>query len=256
MMMELHSPDLICDQQRANTSANPKSAHTNTSQVSPWLSPLSYFLGLNFLPLFFRRIQVTGQENIPATGPVILAPTHRSRWDSLLLPYATGRCVTGRDLRFMVTKTECRGLQGWFIRRLGGFPVDTQHPSITSLRHAVELVEDGEMLVIFPEGGIRKGKLHPLKPGTGRLALTAESSHPGLGIKIVPIGINYSQPDPNWGTDVSIHIGSAIAVADYTNGCVKRDAKRLTSDLAHALQELIHHESQITHNAFAQMPNS
>jgi 1-acyl-sn-glycerol-3-phosphate acyltransferase len=254
MMMELHSPNLIFDQQRANTSANPKSAHT-TSQVSAWLSPLSYFLGLNFLPLFFRRIQVTGQENIPATGPVILAPTHRSRWDSLLLPYATGRCVTGRDLRFMVTKTECRGLQGWFIRRLGGFPVDTQHPSITSLRHAVELVEDGEMLVIFPEGGIRKGKLHPLKPGTARLALTAESSHPELGIRIVPIGINYSQPYPNWGTDVSIHIGSAIAVADYTNGCVKRDAKRLTSDLGHALQELIHHESEITHSAFAQMPN-
>jgi len=256
MMMELHSPDLICDQQRANTSANPKSAHTSTSQVSPWLSPLSYFFGLNFLQLFFRRIQITGQENIPATGPVILAPTHRSRWDSLLLPYATGRCVTGRDLRFMVTKTECSGLQGWFIRRLGGFPVDTQHPSITSLRHAVELVEDGEMLVIFPEGGIRKGKLHPLKPGTARLALTAESSHPGLGIKIVPISINYSQPYPNWGTDVSIHIGSAIAVKDYTNGCVKRDAKRLTSDLAHALQELIHHESEITHNPFAQMPNS
>jgi 1-acyl-sn-glycerol-3-phosphate acyltransferase len=88
------------------------------------------------------------------------------------------------------------------------------------------------------------------------LALSAESSHPGLGVKIVPININYSQPYPNWGTDVNIHIGSPLTVADYTHGCVKQDAKRLTADLAKMLQQLSHHESKIINHRFAEVPNS
>ncbi|MBW4632143.1 MAG: 1-acyl-sn-glycerol-3-phosphate acyltransferase [Iphinoe sp. HA4291-MV1] len=239
------------------TSDNTKVAHITTSQISPWLSPLVYFLGGHFLmPFFFGRIRVTGQENIPKTGPVILAPTHRARWDSLLIPYATGRCVTGRDLRFMVTITECQGLQGWFVRRLGGFSVDPKHPSIKTLRHSVELLEHGEMLVIYPEGGIfRDRKVHSLKPGIARLALSAESSHPKLDIKIIPISINYSQPYPTWGTDVSIHIGSPLEVANYARGSLKQNAKRLTGDLAIALKKLSHQESEVIPHAFAEIAN-
>ncbi|MDB9376621.1 1-acyl-sn-glycerol-3-phosphate acyltransferase, partial [Nodularia sphaerocarpa] len=107
--MEIYTSDETCPQTPASTKANNQVAHT-TSRVSPWLSPLLYLLGRHLLlPLFFGQIEITGQENIPLTGPVIFAPTHRSRWDSLLLPYATGRCVTGRDLRFMVTINECQG---------------------------------------------------------------------------------------------------------------------------------------------------
>ncbi|MGH8001646.1 MAG: lysophospholipid acyltransferase family protein [Brasilonema sp.] len=257
-MIELNSPsDTSCDHP-TTTPESAKVDHITTSEISPWLSPVVYFLGGHLvLPFFFGRIYVTGQENLPKTGPVILAPTHRARWDPLLLPYAAGRCVTERDLRFMVTITECQGLQGWFVRRLGGFSVDPKRPSITTLRHSVELLEQGEMLVIFPEGGIfRDRKVHPLKPGIARLALSTESNHPGLGIKIVPISINYSEPYPTWGTDVSIHIGSAIEVANYTKGSLKQDAKRLTGDLAIGLQKLNHQELEITPRAFAEIANS
>lgn len=256
-MIELHSSsDTFCETS-ANTPANVMVAPT-TSRVSPWLSPMLYLLGRHFvLPFFFGRIRITGQDHIPTTGPVILAPTHRARWDSLVLPYAAGRCVTGRDLRFMVTITECQGLQGWFIRHMGGFPVDPQRPSITTLRHTVELLQNGEMLVIFPEGGIfRDGKVHELKSGIARLALKGESSHPELGVKILPISINYSQPFPNWGTDVNIHIGSPIKVADYTMKGVKQGAKCLTADLAKALKQLSHQQSEFTTHAFAEIANS
>jgi 1-acyl-sn-glycerol-3-phosphate acyltransferase len=257
-MISLKSPSNTSIEHLATTIETANVTHITTSEISPWLSPLVYFLGGHvLLPSFFGHIRVTGQKNLPQTGPVILAPTHRARWDSLLLPYVAGRCVTGRDLRFMVTVTECQGLQGWFVQRLGGFSVDPQHPSITTLRHSIELLERGEMLVIFPEGGIfRDRKVHPLKSGIARLALSAESSHSGLGIKIVPIGINYSEPYPTWGTDVSIHIGSAIEVADYTKGSLKKDAKRLTGDLTMALQKLSHQESLITPCAFAEIANS
>lgn len=93
-----------------------------SSRVSPWLAPLAYFLGCRIvLPLHFGKITTSGQENLPTTGPVILAPTHRSRWDAVIVPAVTGRTVTGRDLTFMVSANEASGLQGWFVRRLGGF---------------------------------------------------------------------------------------------------------------------------------------
>lgn len=211
-----------------------------TSRISPWLTPLIYFLGCRLVfPLYFGHIEVTGQENLPSSGPVILAPTHRSRWDPLLIAAVTGRGVTGRDLKFMVTADEFRGIQGWFIRRLGGFPVDIKHPAITTLRHGFELLQEGEMLVIFPEGGIfRDGSLHPLKPGLTRLAVSVESSHPGLYIKIVPVSICYSQPFPHWGCDVQIRIGPPLGVADYCTKSVKQNAKHLTADLEVALNDL------------------
>lgn len=216
-----------------------------TSRVSPWLASLAYTLGRLFLPLFFKQIEVTGQENLPTSGAVILAPTHRSRWDALLVPYATGRTVTGRDLRFMVSADEVTGLQGWFVKRLGGFPVDTKRPTITTLRHGVELLQEGEMLVIFPEGNIfRDGSVHPLKPGLARLALSAESSQPGLAVRIVPISISYSQPVPHWGCNVKIFIGSPVLVADYSTGSMKQNAKQLTTDLETALKELKQNSEQ------------
>ncbi len=58
------------------------------------------------LPAFFSAIKVVGRENLPSSGPLLLAPTHRARWDALLLPLAAGRRVTGRDCRFMVTLDE------------------------------------------------------------------------------------------------------------------------------------------------------
>ena len=70
---------------------------------------------------------VLGAENLPKQGPVLLAPTHRARWDALMIPMAAGRRVTGRDCRFMVTRTEMSGLQGWFLHRLGCFAVDQQN---------------------------------------------------------------------------------------------------------------------------------
>ncbi len=253
-MMEFDSIFDTSRQKTANCRVSTNLANTN-SRISPWLSSLTYLLAGNILlPFYFSQITIVGQENLPKSGPVILAPTHKARWDSLLLPYATGRNVTGRDLRFMVTSTECRGFQGWFVRRLGGFPVNSQRPSITTLRHTVELLKRGEMLVIYPEGGIfRDREVHPLKPGIGRLALSAESSHPGLGVKIVPLTFNYSHPYPNWGTDVSIRIGSPIKVSDYNRGCVKQDAKSLTDDLAHSLQQLNYQYDDLASSGFVQI---
>lgn len=214
------------------------------SRVSPWLATLAYPLNCGVvIPGYFGAIDITGRNHLPTNGPVILAPTHRSRWDALLVAHAVGRHVTGRDLRFMVSANEMTGMQGWFIRRLGGFPVNPKQPAIASLRFGVDALHDQEMMVIFPEGGIfRDNSLHPLKPGLARLALQAELSKPGLGVRIVPIHISYGEPFPTWNCNVRIQIGEPLYVQPYcqSNGpeATKQNACQLTSHLASALQKL------------------
>ena len=214
--------------------------------VSPWLSCLLYPLGCHLLiPSYFGKLDIIGREHIPRTGPVLLAPTHRSRWDALIVPYTAGRWKTGRDLRYMVSENETWGLQGWFIRRMGGFPVDPRHPGLSTIRQSVEILSNGEVLVIFPEGDIfREKSVQPLKPGIARIALQAESKRKVKEtVKIVPISIHYSRTYPQWGTDVKVKVGFPLDVANYDLSLVRKTSKRLTSDLEEALRELYDHDS-------------
>ena len=211
------------------------------AKVSPWLTCLVYPLGCYLLlPSYFGKLEIAGRENIPRIGPVILAPTHRSRWDALIIPYTAGRWQTGRDLRYMVSENEMRGLQGWFISRMGGFPVDPQHPALSTIRESIKVLSQGEMLVIFPEGDIyRQQPVQPLKGGIGRIALKAQSQREVKeSVKIVPISIHYSQAYPNWGTKVKVKVGCPLDVADYPVDAVKTSAQRLTEDLEGALKDL------------------
>lgn len=210
------------------------------SSISPWLAPLSYFIGRHIvMPFYFRRINIIGKENIPKEGSVILAPTHRSRWDALIIAYATGRLVTDRDPKFMVTMAEVKGLQGWFIRRLGGFPINPKNPAVSCIRHGVKLMLNKEMLVIFPEGRIfRDNQVHPLKTGLARIGLQAESHQSNLDVKIVPISLNYNPVIPRRGCNVTVDIGVPLSVKDYIYNSGKKQAKYLTMDLETALKNL------------------
>ena len=161
---------------------------------------------------FFRRRIVIGGENLPLDGSVVLAPTHRSRWDALMLTMASGRRITKRDCRYMVTRSEMRGLQGWFLNRLGCFPIDQGRPSLTTLRFAVDLLISQQQLVVFPEGKInRYGETVKLKKGLIRLAQLA--SNKGLDIKIVPVGLAYSEVIPKFYGSASICFSKPIVIS-------------------------------------------
>lgn len=230
-------------QPRRDSSTGQRPTASAQSCISPWLTPMVYpLLRHSVVPTFFGDITITGQENIPRSGPVILAPTHRSRWDALITPYATGRHVTGRDLRFMVTVDEMTGPQGWMIRQLGGFAINPRQPAIASLRFGMEILKNQEMMVIFPEGAIfRDRQIHPLRPGLARLAVQAESNNPELGVTIVPMDLHYCDPIPSWGTDIIVKIGQPLVVRDYcpSHMTSKVKAKHLTVALTQALENLL-----------------
>ena len=173
------------------------------------------------LKCFFCEKKIINNDfSIPANSSIILAPTHRSRWDGLVLTMAMGRRITNKDCRFMVTKSEMRGIQGWFLKRLGCFSINQLSPSLTALRYAIELIEKGDQLVVFPEGKINKyGKKLVLKEGLYRLARLATKKTDS--IIIIPIGIAYSKVSPKFRSNFCLSFGQPISMHDYLNLTIK-----------------------------------
>ena len=173
------------------------------------------------LRLFFSKKKIINNDfSIPINSSIILAPTHRSRWDGLVLTMAMGRRVTKKDCRFMVTKSEMTGIQGWFLKRLGCFSINQLSPSLSALRYAVDLIKKREQLVVFPEGRINKyGKKLVLKEGLYRLARLATKTTDS--IIIIPIGIAYSKVPPKFRSQFCLSIGKPIFMEDYSNLDIK-----------------------------------
>jgi 1-acyl-sn-glycerol-3-phosphate acyltransferase len=183
------------------------------------------------LPAFFGGITVLGREHLPTTGPVLLAPTHRARWDALLLPHAAGRRVTGRDCRFMVTMDEMVGLQGWFLHRLGCFPVNQGRPTMASLRLAIDLLSRAQQLVVFPEGRIQRTDepIH-LHQGLARLTQLAEGQ--GVSVAVVPVGIAYGHAIPRLRDRAAVCFGPPLERV----GEGREAARSFTHELAQAMR--------------------
>ena len=184
------------------------------------INPVLGFIAMFFtqdvvLRFFFSKKKILNNGfSVPINSSIILAPTHRSRWDGLVLTMAMGRRVTKKDSRFMVTKSEMRGIQGWFLKRLGCFSINQLSPSLSSLRYAIDLIARGEQLVVFPEGEINKyGKRLVLKEGLFRLARLAAKKK--KSIIIIPIGIAYSKVSPKFRGEFCLSFGKPISINDY-----------------------------------------
>ena len=203
--------------------------------VQPLLAVLAMWLTQDIvMRFFFSKKIIIGKENLSSLkGSVILAPTHRSRWDGLALTLATGRRITNKDCRFMVTTPEMKGIQGWFLRRLGCFSINQASPSLFSLRYALDLILSENQLVIFPEGKINKtGKLIQLKQGLFRLAKLARRK--GETVKIVPIGIAYSNVIPKFGDSFALCIEKPIELDDFSSSSTDDFNRSLSASIKKA----------------------
>lgn len=124
-------------------------------------------------------IRSIGEENIPMTGPLIVAPNHMSYLDPPIIA-----CSQRREVTFMA-KEELFAvfLLGWLIRSLGAFPLKRGAGDRDAIRKAIDLLKSGRALLVFPEGtrgnGVTLGKI---TPGVSTLAKNT-------GAMVLPVGI-------------------------------------------------------------------
>ena len=120
-----------------------------------------------FMRLYFR-MYISGAEHIPAEGAAIVAPNHKSFYDSFFIAVCTPRPV-----RFMAKSELIEAHYGPLLVRLGAFPVRRGQSDAEALETAREILRQGGLLALFPEGTrIRDpDELGHPKRGAGRLAL-------------------------------------------------------------------------------------
>jgi 1-acyl-sn-glycerol-3-phosphate acyltransferase len=153
-----------------------------------WLYTLIRIVSYPYCRLVYR-VHAVGLANVPADGPVILAPNHFSAMDHWFVGI-----LLRRRVRFMAKSQLFRGrVLEFILSHAGAFPVRRGKQDEEAMATARILLEQGGMLVIYIEGGrSRTGKLGDrARPGVGRLTL--ETSTP-----VVPVAIYGSERARNW----------------------------------------------------------
>lgn len=124
---------------------------------------------------------VQGLEHIPATGPLLVACNHRHWMDTILLPLAVQRV---RYVQFLGKEELFRNpALGWLMKELGVIPLDRGKGDVAALKKAMEVLQAGGCLGLFPEGTrSRTGK--PLKPKPGIAFLAHRSGAPVVPARV------------------------------------------------------------------------
>ena len=151
--------------------------------MSPFVYHFATKLTKYFLLPIYARVQVHGIENMPSTGPIIIASNHLNDVDPGIL------CTRIDRVLVFMTKAELFKipLLAQFLRAFGAFPVRRGEADLGSLRLASAALAEGKALVIFPEG-TREGPpevLAKAHPGAALLALRQD-------VPVVPVAIQGS----------------------------------------------------------------
>jgi 1-acyl-sn-glycerol-3-phosphate acyltransferase len=184
------------------------------------------------------KLDLSGFDNVPATGPAILAANHISFLDSMFM-----MTLVDRNISF-VGKAEY--MDSWKTKyvfpALGMIPIDRSggDKSQAALQTAERVLRRGELFGIFPEGTrSRDGVLHKGRTGAVRLALK-------VGCPILPVGIagtrEIQPPDakfPKFGKECSIRVGRPIRVDRYRErGDDHLLLRQITDELMYEIREL------------------
>ena len=138
--------------------------------------------------LLVYRCAAIGVDNVPPSGPVILAPNHFSQWDHFF-----AGVYLRRKVRFMAkSQLFTNPVITWILHHGGAFPVRRGHKDEEAFITAHTILEKGGCLLMYTEGGrSRTGRLGSPRPGVGRVALES-------GIPVVPVAIHGSLGVRGW----------------------------------------------------------
>ncbi len=207
------------------------------SRKPDWIYDLARVVTTPISLFLYRTISID-VDNVPASGPVILAPNHFSIMDHFL----TGVWLR-RKIRFMA-KSQIFGqnpILDFIFRHGGVFPVRRGHGDQETFKTVHAILEGGGCLLIYCEGGrSRTGELGEARPGVGRAALES-------GAPVVPVAILGSQGIRGWRRlvfpKVTIRYGEPLSfdvVAEPDRDQQQAAAAEIFSHVREMYEELAH----------------
>ncbi len=200
------------------------------------------------LRLFYARIEVVGAENVPASGPLIVAANHHnSIVDAMIL-----MAVIPRPVRILANAPLFRHpLIGPFLRLVGGLPVHRRkeagndpHKNVALFAATTAALRAGGAILIFPEGRTQpEPALQEIRTGTARMLLAAEGGASGTArVTLLPVGLVFDQPGTFRTGRALVLVGRPVPTADCASGddaATVRAARLLTDRLADGLRAQI-----------------
>ena len=202
------------------------------SHLTPLITSIAF--GARTIARSFTRVRIEGAlDEIPSSGPVILAANHISNADPVILGAWLTKSL-GRRIHWLGKKELFEWpVIGWVARNGGIHPVDRAAADVDAIRTAQRVHVEGQVLMIFPEGTRSPtGELQPPKDGLAMLALRTDAP-------IVPIGISNTdrvwpkgQLLPRPGGHATMRIGRPFRLSDeLPEGLDRKSAKKAATEL-------------------------
>lgn len=191
----------------------------------------------NLLEFIFRMfshcfgIKVIGLENIPKSGPLILACNHLSNFDPILMGGFAGK--RRHSIYIMKKEISSWPFLGWLFKHYGYIYIDRKRKGgdLHALKEALKVLKNGESLALFPEGTRSKtGQIGKAKAGVGFLVYHS-------GAPIVPIRIVDSDKLPfKWGPKVIF--GKPFSIKADENRPVKEQYQEFADKVMNEIKKL------------------
>ncbi len=200
-----------------------------------WYRFVNWLVRNVFFGLVTGGLRSLGRENVPNSGAVIVAPVHVSHLD----PPATACAMPHRRLRFMAKEELFRGIFGKIIASLGAYPVHRGDGDMEAIRKSIEMLNEGEALLVHPEGTRGDGvTMQPINKGVAMLAKRT-------GALVVPVGIVGTHIVMPRGKKrgprhrITVVFGQPFTYAEIAKGLTDRESRELFSQtLAQKIQAL------------------
>lgn len=147
------------------------------------------------------KLVVHGNTNLPKT-PLVICANHINLWDPILLAI-----IFDRPIRFMAKKELFENkFLGFLLEKFGAFPVDRDNVNIKTIKDAIKLVKNNEVLGIFPEGTrVKTVSEENMKTGVAMIASRACAD-------VIPVFINSNY---KFRSKVEVFVRDKIAISSF-----------------------------------------
>ncbi len=177
-----------------------------------------FFFNLLFRTFFGYRI--SGKNHLPSRGPFIICANHTSWFD----PPLTGCIVPAKNRVHFMAKEELFHILflGWIIKKMGAFPVRRNTADRKAIRQALQILEAGGVVGLFPEGTrIKTGALGKPMQGAGLIAVKSQKP-------VVPVAIKWP---PGLFKRIQVAIGEPVVFQGKRKGSLEEVSGQIMEEI-------------------------